>query len=93
MDGEKIAVEAELAVALSLRASDEVNTLTEVRLGEKFPTQGAACVICYPMPSDTLWSVAKRYHTPVQTIRSNNRVADLPADAPDSLAGVSYLII
>ena len=93
MDGEKIAVEAELAVALSLRASDEVNALTEVRLGEKFPTQGAACVICYPMPSDTLWSVAKRYHTPVQTIRSNNRVADLPADAPDSLAGVSYLII
>lgn len=94
VDGDRVAVEAELSVALSLRCSGEVAALSEIRAGNEIPRQGAACVICYPSPADTLWSVAKRYHAPLSDLLSKNSIADLPAaDSPDSLSGIAFLVV
>ena len=93
-DGDRLLAEAELSVALALRSSGEVSALSEVRVGAPVPAQGAACVICYPAPGDTLWSVAKRYHAPLADLLAKNRLDGLPAaDAPTSLSGVKYLIV
>lgn len=91
VDGEKIGVETELAVAMSLHGTGEVSALCDLRSGEPVPRQGAACVICYPSVSDTLWTVAKRYHVPLAALLSKNKLSSVPADAP--LSGVSYLVV
>ena len=95
LDGERVAVEAELSVALALRSVGEVSALSEVRLGAPVPAQGAACVICYPSPDDTLWSVARRYHAPLSALLAKNRLATsaAAADAAESLSGVPFLVI
>lgn len=91
VDGEKIGVEAELAVAMSLHGTGEVSALCDLRMGETVPKQGAACVICYPSASDTPWTIAKRYHTPLSSLLAKNKLSSLPADAP--LSGVPYLVV
>ena len=94
MDGERMAIDAELAVALAVRGERRVEMLTEAQLGDPIPKAGAVCTICYPAKSDTLWSVAKRYHRAVNAIAQSNSLAGSPAaDSPDSLAGVKYLLV
>ena len=68
--------------------------LNEARFDTPLGAKGAVYTVCYPAKSDTLWSVAKRYHRAVATVSEMNRLADAPAaDAPDSLGGVSYLLV
>ncbi len=94
VDGERIAVDAELAVSLTTRSAVSLEVLTEANLGEKFTPVGASMTVCYPAREDTLWSVAKRYHRAVGDVSEQNGLANAPAaDSPDSLAGVKYLIV
>ncbi len=94
IDGERLGIDAELAVAMALRTESRIDMLTEVHLGEQFGRTGAAYTICYPAKDDTLWSVAKRYHRAVETVSEMNALAGLPAaDSAESLAGVRYLLV
>ena len=94
VDGERIAIDAELAVALAVRGECRVEMLTEAQFGDPIARTGAVCTICYPAKSDTLWSVAKRYHRAVNAIAESNALAGSPAaDSPDSLSGVKYLLV
>ena len=93
-DGERIGLDAELAVCLCLRTESRFDMLSEAKFGESVNRAGAVYTICYPAREDTLWSVAKRYHRPVSTVFEINSLSGAPAaDAPDSLAGVSYLLV
>jgi hypothetical protein len=49
--------------------------------------------IYYPIPGETLWSVAKRYCSPVEQISQKNRLHNTRADDPASLEGVHILIV
>jgi len=94
LDGERIAVDAELAVAMSLCAKEEISMLSGATVGEEWRARGAECTVCYPDRRDTLWSVAKRYHCPLSELLTRNRIAAAPAaDAQDSLAGVRFLLV
>lgn len=94
MDGERIGVDAELAFSLGLCGKREISVLAESAFGEAHPSHGAVCTICYPERSDTLWSVAKRYHCSISELSERNHLASAPsADASDSLAGVRYLVV
>lgn len=94
IDGERVSVEAELGMTVLLRNVREYSVLASVREGAPVARQGAVCTVCYPGSGDTLWSVAKRYRVPVNAIGQRNRLPDSPAaDAPDSLAGVRFLIL
>ena len=94
MDGERVGLDAELAVSLRLTAPLSLHLLAGVTFGADVPRRRGEYVICFPAPSDTLWSVAKRYHAPLTALAAAN---DLPAAAsPDdagSLAGIGYLIV
>lgn len=93
-DGERVGIDAELAVSLCLRGEVRFETVCEATFKEPINRGGAVYTICYPSREDTLWSVAKRYHRPVSTVAEINTLAGAPAaDAPDSLAGVSYLLV
>lgn len=94
IDGERIGIDAEIAVSGALRGERNVRVLSDCRMGEKWQAPGAVFTVCYPEKEDTLWSVARRYHRPVSELAAKNALAPSPAaDAKDSLAGVRYLII
>ena len=93
-DGEKLAIDAEIAVSGTLRGEKTVPVLAEAGIGAAWQVPGAVYTVCYPAKDDTLWTVAKRYHTPVSGLIAKNALAQAPAaDAEDSLLGVKYLMI
>lgn len=93
-DGEKLALDAEIAVSGTLRGEAQEPVLAELTTGAAWQAPGAVYTVCYPAKTDTLWSVAKRYHVPVSELVAKNALAQAPAaDAQDSLAGVRYLLV
>ncbi len=93
-DGERICVDAELAVNLITHGEREMRVLTEAVFSEPIERSGATYLICYPSREDTLWTVAKRYHRAVGDVARMNPIAEGPAaNAADSLAGVRYLLM
>lgn len=94
MDGERISVDSELAVAFATQSANLHSVLTEATMGEVIGSCGACYTVCYPSPEDTLWSVAKRYHRAVSDVAQMNPLSGSPAaDAADSLEGVAYLLV
>ena len=94
VDGERISVDAELAVMLTTRTEQTCRMLASASFGDAVGGVGATYTICYPTREDTLWSVAKRYHRSVGELMTVNHLADAPmADSKDSLAGVRYLLV
>lgn len=95
LDSSRLLAEAELSLALDLSAADSVELLSDLRAGEPLaPRPQTDLRIYYPSPSDSLWSVAALYHTPVATLLKKNHLPT-PASpsSPDSLNGVRYLVV
>lgn len=94
MDGERVGVDAELAVALRTHKTAPFSALTEARFGDEVTRRRGEYVICFPAPTDSVWSVAKRYHAPMAALTAaNNLPAGADADSKESLEGVGYLIV
>lgn len=94
IDGERIGLDAELAVCLSTRGESHCHMLHEAKFGAPLHMRGAVYTVCYPSREDTLWSVAKRYHRSVGAVSDMNNLAGSPAaDSVDSLGGVTYLLV
>ncbi len=95
-DGERASLEAELAVSLRTHFTAPLVALADA-VEDTSPDRTARhrgeYVICFPAPTDTLWSVAKRYHAPMATLAAANNLPAAPADSPESLEGVGYLIV
>ncbi|MBQ2248684.1 MAG: DUF3794 domain-containing protein, partial [Clostridia bacterium] len=93
-DGERMAIDAEIAVSLSAYGKTRILTVEEVELGETVAADAAAYRICYPSREDSLWSVAKRYHCPIEALCLGNDLGGTAAaDSPDSLAEKTYLLL
>ena len=94
MDGERVGIDAELAVSIRTYGSAPLTVLTDVTFGEEVTRRRGEYVICFPAPSDTLWSVAKRYHAPMAALTAaNNLPADESVNHTAMLEGVGYLIV
>ena len=94
MDGERVGIDAELAVSLRTHAPAPFTALSDVGYGGEVTRRRGEYVICFPAPTDTLWSVAKRYHAPMAGLTAaNNLAVGESANSPDSLEGVGYLIV
>ncbi len=96
-DGERLGIDAELAVSLITHTATAIQYLATCSLGEMQEACDSDCKICFPAPTDTLWSVAKRYHKPLAHLTSINTLPSqaqaAAADSKASLAGVSYLLV
>ena len=94
MDGERVGVDAELAVSVRTCQAAPVTLLSEADFGEEVSRRRGEYVICFPAPTDSLWSVAKRYHAPMAALTAvNNLPTGVPCQSPESLEGVGYLIV
>ena len=94
IDGEHLFVDGELAVCATLRGEGRIRMLSEVRLGDVTEKDTSAYTVCYPSAEDTLWSVSKRYHRPIEEVAlANDLSGSAAADSPESLAGVVYLLV
>jgi len=94
MDSERVGVDAELAVSLRTYRMAPLTALTDVELGEEVTRRRGEYVICFPAPTDSAWSVAKRYHAPMAALTAaNNLPASTDTDSIASLEGVGYLIV
>ncbi|MCQ2430209.1 MAG: DUF3794 domain-containing protein [Clostridia bacterium] len=94
MDGERIGLDAEIAVALRTAVPAPLTVQSGMTLGPDVKHTRGEYVICFPAPSDTLWSVAKRYHAPLTALSAANELT--AGEAPDSrasLEGIKYLIV
>ena len=73
-------------------------TLTSMtrREGESYESTGSVITVYYPTSEDTLFSVAKRFHTSSLKVARDNDISDavFAQDNPTgSLSGVKKLII
>ena len=93
-EGEQLSVDAEWAIAASVTAVEEIEAVDEIRFGAPIPPREGEYILCYPDRDDTLWRIAKRYHTPLRPLAALNR---LPGSAdpasPQSLEDVHFLMI
>ena len=93
MDGERVGLDAELAVCLRTARPATLTALADMTEGEEVTRGRGEYVICFPSPDDSVWSVAKRYHAPLAALGAANNLHSAPADTPESLEGVNYLIV
>ena len=93
MDGERIGLDAELAVTLRVCASESMTALSGITFGSDIKRSRGEYVICFPAPTDTLWTVAKRYHAPLSVLSAANSLPPSAPDSPESLKDVGYLIV
>ena len=93
-DGERMSIDAELAVSMVTRGEGSVDVFGEGSFEQSPQEEACVYTVCCPSKTDTLWSIAKRYHVPVAQITGSNPLSGSPvADAKDSLVGVKYLLI
>ncbi len=94
MDGERVGIDAELAVSVRTHRPAPFSPVAEADFGDEVTRRRGEYLICFPAPTDTLWSVAKRYHAPMAALTAaNNLPAGPSADTHESLEGAGYLIV
>lgn len=94
LDGERIAIDGELAVCVAIRDEARIRVLSEAHFGEAVKRPRSVYTVCFPSRTDTLWSVAKRYYQTVDAVSEWNTLSpSAAADSTESLAGVAYLLV
>lgn len=71
VEGGRLGLECEMAVSARICTEESLTALTEAQFGEMLekPTD---MVVAFPARGETLWSLAKRYHTPLATLAKLN---------------------
>lgn len=99
MDGERVGVDAELAPALRIFKKQDITMLADAEFkdGTSDETHARRCgeyVVCFPSGDDTLWSIAKKYRSPMATLSVANSISGTASpDSRESIGGVRYLIV
>ncbi len=94
MDGERIAVDSEIAAAVRAISSQPVRMVDEAVFSGSVSRKRGEWTIVYPDDSDTLWAISKRYHADADRLAVSNAIkASGSPNGADSLAGVKYIII
>lgn len=94
IDGERIGIDAEIGMFGNMWENTKEEMLDLVSFGEELEKTAGDCIICYPSKSDSLWSVAKRYNSPISEISELNKLSSADAfDTHQSISNSKYLII
>lgn len=98
VDSENFYVDASLSCDVCISVSASVTRLTSCRgiEGREYEPRSSRVTVYYPAKNDTLFEVAKKYHTSASQIAKDNALTESVMnsfDKPDSLAGIKKLII
>lgn len=89
-DGERLAIDAEIAVAYRTAGKESVRMLSSARFGEPLPASRGKILLYYPTPQDTLWDAARRYHVSPETLAAEN---GMDASPDLSLKSTRYIVV
>ena len=94
LEGDHLTVDAEWAIAACITAQEEIKSVSELHSGALLPQRDSTYILCYPDRGETLWRIAKRYHSAIRPLITLN---DIPGsadfDTPQSLEGIRFLMI
>jgi hypothetical protein len=93
VDGDKLRVDAELALCVRGERESTVTLLEEVEVLGQEQMPRLDVEICYPAPADTLWELGKRYAVSPDRIAAANGLAGCDVSLASSLQGVRCLLI
>ena len=98
LDEENLYVDVSYMLDGLVEASMKAVRMTSclAREGGEFPKRESEIVVYYPEGDDTLFSVAKKYHTSARTIAADNMLSQSVMNSfaePGSLSGIKKLII
>ncbi len=98
LDAEKITVKSSLKVAYSVAEGNTLTRLSECSLcgEEEYRSRLSTVTVYYPENSESLFSVAKKFHTTVAKIAEDNKLSEQTLAASNKegvLSGVKRLII
>lgn len=93
-EARRLSVDAEIAAATRLFARQKQRILARAAYRPGGASRNTGCVICYPEPGDTIWSICKRYRVSCAKMAAENHLqTGENSDMPASLEGVRYLLI
>ena len=67
-------VDAELSLCVDCLGKSRISVIDEAEFGESVEKDGNALIVCYPSPSDSIWSVAKRYKVAPSRINGDPKI-------------------
>ncbi|MBQ7338761.1 MAG: hypothetical protein IJW40_09960 [Clostridia bacterium] len=90
----RLNIDAELCLSLRLWENVTFYPVATVKVDAPCQTPVGSRTIYYPLPGETLWSVAKRYCSSVEQLSTKNHLpAAIRADDPASLGGAHIVVI
>lgn len=89
-DGERLQIDAEIAVAYRTAGRTDLRMLSSARFGEPLPQSRGRILLYYPTSQDTLWDAARRYHVSPEALAAENGI---DASPDTSLKGTKYLVV
>ncbi len=95
LDADSLHLKITLGVRLKHNSEQKIRVLSKCTATDKeIARDGCVITVYYPSSEDTLFSVAKKYHTTAAKIAEQNSIAATAAqDSTDSLLGVKRIII
>lgn len=98
LNGDVIEAECRAVCTLAVGKEKSIRILDALHTGAPYERNAneTKITVCYPAPEDTLWSVAKRYHTSATKVAVDNALTEevmSRAGETGSLAGVRKLMI
>ena len=98
LDSERLYLSCNIECSAILTEDKSQRILSSMsrRVGESYENEGAKITVYYPTSSDTLFSVAKRFHTSTLKLAEDNNITQsvFSSDNPSgSLSGVKKLIV
>lgn len=87
-------IDAEWSICARVFAPSSIEAVGEAHFDADRPAPRASYTLCYPSDTESLWTIAKRYHAPLRPLASlNNLPGSSDPASTGSLEGVRFLMI
>lgn len=94
VDGERIGIDSEISMSGGAWETAQTKLLDSVSFGDEIVRRVGEYTVCYPSRGESLWSVAKRYGAPIDSVIAGNKLSsENDYDDPATLDKVKYLMI
>ena len=76
MPDESIDMKIDLGFTINLSNNRDINVIQEINVDEARNTERYSLIIYFVKPGDTLWNIAKKFHSTVSNIANINGIED-----------------